>query len=111
MPFVCGESSQAPKQTKKAIRFGQGSVQTTRQPILDGRLRVVVLKVRVYDYDFITHAHDVTLFPAITCLPDSQYGVTVSKDPGVLPRASWFLGTLLPGHPSEPLFGEMEAPK
>ena len=71
----------------------------------------VVLMICVHDCDFITHAHDVALFPAITFLPDSQYGVTVSKDPGVLSRASWFLGTLFLGHPEEPLFWKAEAPK
>lgn len=61
--------------------------------------------------DFITHAHNVTLFPAITFPPDSQQGVTVSNHPGVLPRAPWFLGTLLLGHLREPLLWRMEAPK
>lgn len=57
------------------------------------------------------YAHNVALFPAVTCPPDSQQGVTVSNHPGVLPRTPWFLGTLLLGHLQRPLFWRMEAPE
>lgn len=47
--------------------------------------------------DFITHAHNVTLFPAVTFLPDSQQGATVIKSPCCPTKGSMVSGNLVAG--------------
>lgn len=49
------------------------------------------------DGDFITHAHNVTLFPAVTFLPDFQQGVTVIRSPCCPTKGSMVSGDSVAG--------------